>query len=92
MMLHASDDPRRGIARLVAFEPAQVTHHPLTFVVQIRNAVLARDVEPPADLRVIVDETVHTNELGVRRVVVVGIDVREEHAIRGVDGALRGFP
>ena len=35
---------------------------PLAVVVEIRRAVLARDVEPPAELRLVIDETVQTDE------------------------------
>ena len=52
-------DPARTAAELsVEVEPAQIADDPLAVLVQVGHAVLAGDVEPAANHRLIVDQAV----------------------------------
>jgi hypothetical protein len=64
--------------------------YPLAVLVEIRHAVLSRDVEPATELRIVVDQTVQTHEGDPEIVGAVNLiriwRVAEQHAESRIPG------
>ena len=61
-VIHQSECAARARLSLNGIEPAEVTHDPHSVVVKIRHAVLPRNLEDAAEIGVILDQTMQTDE------------------------------